>query len=177
MTVERISCTNFFITHSSRAIQILEISKKVSSAVYSQSRTIAMSYQKRAMHHAKVQEFYPFQMPEEMDKDCCAKIAVKKQMDALAQHNVDQDMASLFQDVAIAHQVEERIIVALHGHWIKLFLTQTQAAVIQFYVPPPSPPISMGKDVEILQAVIGISCKYKHSKSNANAANGGYKTL
>jgi len=143
---------------------------KVSSAVYILDPIEAMSKEERAVFEAaraKHRMYHDFiNPPEETDEDRRAEVAEKQRMDVLARKDATSFLRNgFFQDPAIARQGEDRFLVASHGHWKEPLLSHAEAEAIQFYIPPPKPPAPMGKDMEILKAVIALSSKYRHSES------------
>lgn len=145
---------------------------KVSSAVYYLDPLEAMSKQERTAHEekqsadAQTQYARLLNPPAETDETRRAKVLEKKKMEILARSDAIPFLRNgFFQDVAIARQGNERFVVASHSHWTRPLLSEPQAAEIQFYVSPPKPPTPMGKDAEILQAVISASGEFHSSQA------------
>ena len=142
---------------------------KVSSAVYILDPLEAMNKEERAAYEAEqASKPYSFatDLLEETDEDRRAKEEEKQRMDRLARKDANVFLRNgFFQDPAIARQGEDRILVASYGNWEQPLLSNAQAEAIQFYLPPPKPPAPMGKDAEILKAVISFSGSHCYSEA------------
>jgi len=138
---------------------------KVSSAVYILDPLEAMSREERTEFERKKREEsrLRWEMPEETDETRQSKADERRRLDELARLDANQFLRNgFFQDPAIARQGEDKYLVASYGHWSRATLSHTEAAAINFYVPPPKPPAPSGKDADILQTVIKACTKFRH---------------
>jgi hypothetical protein len=139
------------------------------SAIYILDPLEAMSKEERAAHEAKWNSLEDQYLratgkKEETEADRIEKKAKDERMEVLARKDAIPFLRNgFFQDAAIASRGDANVVVASSEHWNKPTLSEEQAAAIQFYVPPPSPPAPTGEDEKILKAVIRASSKYRIS--------------
>lgn len=92
--------------------------------------------------------------PVETEQSLRAKENKKERMDSLARSDANQFLRNGFiQDIGLAKQGGNapRFLVAAYGHWEQPLKSHAEAAVVQFYVAPPTPRPPTGKDAEILE--------------------------